>query len=1578
MTEFELEHIQLQTEHYSFSHCTRIKRKLKDLERKHDHSEGDKSLSDYAEEMLDKILGLDQKSRNVSIEILLSEDSDELCDINSMDIFIKLFLECNYIFRPIFITQATKCQLSLPLVVSNPRTKNPTFFSIPYHSIMSQSYFTPEGKAKIIPIFTEEIYFISFIRIGPCHMSYKSVSINDILGLNGCFISHVTKGSSTSRVLCDGLIEMNWFLPRNSPPECFHEPLMFLNLRGDALEHRKQLNFILDVSSLVYIFINLSTTNQTEIQTILNTHKHKTCLVIMDCKTKSIANYRPLTEQQDKNWYFIAKQNLTSIPREITASINGILGKHPDITKISLYKCKSVALKHQMDADDESEDIKLMQGFQEKFHQIFRTNETTPLDLAYAKSIVLPLQLKPWENRSKAVRRQSCIKSNTSLDIEKREQILRDLRKHLNLAREEQISYLLGPIIQNEFILTVLTMIKANIHNSDSLTFLWRILQTSLDCLSLEYALVTYTDSLGVEHVMRELGQVYESFINARLKRDDITKILNFNVADLAIFAAKLIISGHSFELLDGAVSHVSLIWVSAVIKELSKLIGENKRVFVVGILGIQSSGKSTLLNTMFGLQFPVRTGRCTRGIFMQMIAVDRDSELGYDYLLVLDTEGLNAPELIGIVPDHHDNELATFVVGLSDLTIVNLLGENESKFKDILQITVLALIRMQLAYAKPKCIFVHQNVADLAAKHCMTEGRQRLINLLDENTQIAAEQEGFTRYKRFSDVIDYDINDDTYYLPCLFSVQPPMSIVCSEYSKQAEVLRNKITHQYSQQFNLFLNLSDWSKKLKHIWNALLTHNFVLGYKNILELCASIEFDEVLNKWAVYFDTELINLLNQAKDDITNANSIDIQSVYLASKHLLDVACTAKAKDEQAETLNYLFNKSTNREIFSDWKERADEFFTLARQRKRARMFEKIEHHVILRREALSIDERFFQIRDEILQKAKDDMISINAKDDWSKPIQHLENLFEDHWNGWDATLTKECEKSFPIDIKTDLQYTLRNFSCFKTLELSEDQRERLIRDASSFAKLETLNFQLGSNHYTVFNSSTKEIIPTNCTFIDYYDYVSHYKTKQNIERNDLLQDRITTFIEFVSMWCNKFLFSLSKSDPYSINSFNNLIEIILNQIEEFNEKERNNVALQIILKDLFMFEFCLYHCCKALPQLEKLHQTFVSQANTKSQLQNLKNDLQPIFLGVCQGVQMEISCAKALAEIVFQKMNYFLENKLGADVIHFFQNDVANFDTFKRRSSLQIQVLKDLARNRNFQMYISYISDPVNYIRKWIEVRFTTYCSNEERHKEFKVQSLEPSIAKLKEFYKRSLSDSVNTSKIDWKNIFFEKIKSHTKELRKNDFNILEVYQNPIQNTQEFVEYFLQSFENMCTPCNWLRWIKGTMSMKLYSNTKYLIKLLIRCQSLCPFCREPCILSSHGHKHYCGSLHRPKGLAGYYHQTSYTFSVRECTQSMNTDDTIVYNNGSYKYTDYALINEDFASWNILGEDAIDSKYWQWVFYTFRYEFIEHYKYKYNPAIENWSYLTDEDVLSNLDMHNENFLNKTGGFSESF
>ncbi|CAI9619753.1 unnamed protein product, partial [Staurois parvus] len=183
----------------------------------------------------------------------------------------------------------------------------------------------------------------------------------------------------------------------------------------------------------------------------------------------------------------------------------------------------------------------------------------------------------------------------------------------------------------------------------------------------------------------------------------------------------------------------------------------------------------------MFGLQFPVASGRCTRGAFMTLLKVKENflEELGCDFILVIDTEGLKAPELASLEDSYeHDNELATLVVGLSDVTIINMAMENTSEMKDILQIVVHAFLRMKDIGKKPSCQFVHQNVSDVSAHEKNMRHRKTFLEQLDEMTKVAANMEKKSGITCFSDVMNYDPEEHNWYIPGLWQGDPPMAPV--------------------------------------------------------------------------------------------------------------------------------------------------------------------------------------------------------------------------------------------------------------------------------------------------------------------------------------------------------------------------------------------------------------------------------------------------------------------------------------------------------------------------------------------------------------------------------------------------------------------------------------------------------------------------------------------------------------------------------------------------------------------------------------------------------------------------------
>lgn len=65
---------------------------------------------------------------------------------------------------------------------------------------------------------------------------------------------------------------------------------------------------------------------------------------------------------------------------------------------------------------------------------------------------------------------------------------------------------------------------------------------------------------------------------------------------------------------------------------EIAKDIPSDKKIYVVSVIGIQSSAKSTLMNYLFNCRFETSTGRCTKGVYFTVAQTEKEA------IVVIDT----------------------------------------------------------------------------------------------------------------------------------------------------------------------------------------------------------------------------------------------------------------------------------------------------------------------------------------------------------------------------------------------------------------------------------------------------------------------------------------------------------------------------------------------------------------------------------------------------------------------------------------------------------------------------------------------------------------------------------------------------------------------------------------------------------------------------------------------------------------------------------------------------------------------------------------------------------------------------
>ena len=63
--------------------------------------------------------------------------------------------------------------------------------------------------------------------------------------------------------------------------------------------------------------------------------------------------------------------------------------------------------------------------------------------------------------------------------------------------------------------------------------------------------------SLGIEHIFRELGQIFEAHQHgSEIQRCNLASSLEFDIESFKMIAANLLFGGHAFEIVDGDVNH--------------------------------------------------------------------------------------------------------------------------------------------------------------------------------------------------------------------------------------------------------------------------------------------------------------------------------------------------------------------------------------------------------------------------------------------------------------------------------------------------------------------------------------------------------------------------------------------------------------------------------------------------------------------------------------------------------------------------------------------------------------------------------------------------------------------------------------------------------------------------------------------------------------------------------------------------------------------------------------------------------------------------------------------------------------
>ncbi|KAM9424849.1 interferon-induced very large GTPase 1-like isoform 1-T2 [Pholidichthys leucotaenia] len=1459
-----------------------------------------------------------------------SPNTDDM--INPLDIITALFLCSDGFVQQEMALKMSMCQFSVPLLLPNADTNQCTLMLWAMRDIVKK--YRPQSLSQTKGFVEErivlsELPMISFVRLGECSFS-KSEILNKLLSnsqqYQDIFLHYNMESCDSQRRISNGLTEITWYLPGgNTSIDIFSQPVTVANLRGDIASFERQYSFLCQASAAVFVFFDNLDPN---CSVLTNQHRNTQIYLVGNEQSKSfnlndlqlVASKLRLTNN------IILKSKKTND----ATFVNSLRKKVSDVVKnfnMKMKMEKMVDMAHELGilVDEDSTEC---QDAKKNAKEI--TAEIQ--DILEYKEAQLPLQGQIWKDLTSLDKEKYHLQNVGSQDIEKYKS---DLNEKIKKLRKQQNSYDISPGM-TRFISAIsstgserfyfLRWMRMNLDN---------VSQTKLSKLKEQYKekcknsekkeeirkidRQISNSSLGTEHFFREMGQIYEASLSLPQTCPSSRQLQH-----LPKLCAELLLDGFPLELVDGDASNIPLKWVSDVLIQLNDLVSPNGKILVVTVLGVQSTGKSTLLNTMFGVQFAVSSGRCTRGAFMLLIKINEDikKQINCDYIVIIDTEGLKSPELAQLDNSYeHDNELATLAVGLSDVTIVNIAMENLTEMKDILQIVVHAFLRMKEVGKKPKCLFVHQNVSDVSAPEKNLRDRKLLLQQLNEMTQAAAKMEKKEENKSFTDVMEYNPDTGNWYIPGLWNGNPPMAPVNAGYSEAVYELKKNIIQQMENCESTANNISDFKEWVTSLWNAIKHENFIFSFRNSLVADAYMRLCTEFNKWEWEFKKEMYNWSTCAETRISNVrNGAD---AAIASQ-LKDLRASLKSEafaelseweTKLLENLNQYF-KRTEGHVYLV--EGYKEGFSISANNLRKEM-----ERSVLNQLTVAVDIRQGKAELDTIKKNHKQMMETAVfaliEDCREKKVKAKDKELEEEFDKmWNKTLEKlSFSKQEPSNVLINVSHCLRN-------NLSHKGGAHKLLSKTKLQDFGKKPFECKAEGF--FQQCEQ-------TFRKMFNWEDHIKAVQK-QADSIINECEELITEMVQR----------KS-----NYHENYMQELLNTVDErldSNHAIKTDIKFEVSLKQ--------HICAIAARQFQKMNENFIKENDPYRCLHESKEKFFDAFKDL---FHERDQCQKKAEEFTTQclkpAVKYYINHFLGPEIV----DEMLKEGHFSTRTFSQYSILLDLLSKKDFRNYLDYIRSYEDYVKKWILSQMFEHFTNKSAISELEDKLLKSCISTINDAVKKAKTTNLKT--------FVESIceKLGNKLVISQDaLENLMMLNNA--NQEQFAHWLSVSVNDMAEELKnefrELNFEKKLTHLHMKPQNEIFTKM-IGCGKQCPFCAVPCEAGGKAHTEHWTSLHRPNGLGEFRFVETKKLVTDICSSLVISDRKFSCSATKFTFHPYKSYRDIFKDWKIQTDVSLEaSDYWKYVMVQYNSNFAEAYSAIIADIPPAWKNITKEQAERSL------------------
>lgn len=1473
--------------------------------------------------------------------------------LSPLDIFVAVYKCCDPMLQRLLVRKMFLCKLAVPFVYYK---NDHSLVTVDNWPMISLSLNNDAAMAGLRNVLTMETCVFSFARLGRPNFS-KSQVLNSLLSahenIKSVFFNRECQGGTIKRSLSQGVTEIFW-LSLQGRKNTFNTPVTFLNVRGSLKDYKNESFFSLinSVSDCVVVITETNFIQNHLSENLKLLQKLPSLLLIMTGDTTVLSE--EVIDAFDKFTIYPVEQEQTM--NDVCLLIENYLQRIQHRGKFSLQtRLKSLPNIMLTDSHSDIKDSEVISSA--IFRQMKINTKVSANDFVEWKTCLTESSCNLTQEiaRLTSQMEKSC---ETSL-IENIHQELIKFRKLQSRNVSDTIILFVSKMICHKQIRMIIIQwlqcciekeIKSDLPNLKQLKFNLQELLRRSDTQGskppdLESEIQILNDKIEnatfrIEYFFREIGHICDSAIE--FKSDNLHVGLP-NISKIAEMVADLIGDGMSFELIDGDTSYLPKNWVKLVFENLSKTLN-NPKMSVVSVLGVQGSGKSTLLNTMFGLDMAAGTGKTTKGVHLRLLTLDKctSDHCHFSHLLILDTEGLRSPDITDkSVLQKRDNQLATFVTALGDITLVNNKGENYETMKDTLEIVIHAFLRLKANInalsIDQTCMFLHHNVTEEHARESMRDGFEGLVKFLDTVTEECAKSEGMMHLRHFNDVINFDISKNVFTFPNLWDGDPPMNSVSRCYTRKVLEVKKRIFETLSNDCKTyFQNIGDFSMRVNDIWKGVLSEKFVFCFRNNLEIkayfCIERELDILLWSFEVFFRETILATSRKYFGTCDDSKDLDKTESSVIQKV---VSLLNSKQMEVIQSSEKIFEDSDYDDIVIKWKkDRVDQI--------------KVKFSQMIRNVPTEIakykNEKLLKLSTKITQQEKDDVreksveVAEMYKKSGSSP-DNIDQLFEKLvWQPHCSLILKKHSETYTKDLKTVFERRL--FEEFGKCMLNWQWEGKLSPD-------KTLNTLCESTKRLKFK---KDIRSSNLVKIPLVASPPNYTPMIELffESSEKLVSGITSVDEEIQehdIAC----FLKDLNEP-----FDKLKGIL----------ENSEWTVRPALKGKLYVHVCEFACVK----FEEHNIDYQLRHGIQQQLSDFRGILKLEFDSALKGRKEEAKIASQFMEVFKDIIRERVMSELCTELVRLLKYDLPTL-----KCEIIRKVCIDLATEDNFENYLRYLLNAKSYASDWFtdetkKILFMQkkYADTANDLIDSKYRLLKKAIMDCKAHFCKDFRVS------DW----FEKLKLLLPNdyINTSNFNLLDMT-DVLPDIECFSNCFTNNDEESCQLKNeFLDLASNDHKEKrvLAFINKHLFERSWGCNENCPFCQEPCVKAeAHVGDHIC-IQHRPVCCQGVRERRSQEASVTACNYNIQND--LAYscsvirrkcNCGTNDFHDYKKYKVHYPNWDIVPSSSMYDTSLFWIRFVGKYkkELGTHYGYKVNKVHDNWAEINEKDAIDSLEKY---------------